>query len=155
MEYLALKWLHLLSATFLFGTGLGSAFYMYRADRAGEIDAIAFAARNVVLADWIFTLPTIILMPLTGFRMAWIAGYPFTSAWIVWAFALYLLAGACWLPVVYLQIRMSRLAEYAVATGTTLPPLYHRHMRAWFWLGVPAFAAMGVIYYLMVFKPVL
>ena len=28
MEYAIVKWLHVLSSTLLFGTGLGSAFYM-------------------------------------------------------------------------------------------------------------------------------
>jgi uncharacterized membrane protein len=153
MDYFGLKFIHVLSAFFLFGTGVGSAFYMYRADRQGELHAIHFAAKNVVLADWIFTTPTVILMPITGFAMAYLAGYPVTQLWIVGSLALYILAGACWLPVVYLQIRMRDIAAEALARGTALPPLYHRYMHLWFWLGVPAFAAMVIIVHLMIFKP--
>jgi uncharacterized membrane protein len=153
MTYLGLKFIHILGAIFLFGTGLGSAFYMYRADRHREIHAIYFAAKNVVIADWLFTTPTIIIMPLTGLAMTYLVGYPLTHAWIAGSLALYVLAGACWLPVVYLQIRMRDMAFEALARQTALPPLYHRYMRIWFWLGVPAFAAMVVIIHLMVFKP--
>jgi uncharacterized membrane protein len=153
MTYLGLKFIHILGAIFLFGTGLGSAFYMYRADRHREIHAIYFAAKNVVIADWLFTIPTIILMPLTGLAMAYLVGYPLTHAWIAGSLALYVLAGACWLPVVYLQIRMRDMAAEALARETALPPRYHRYMRIWFWLGVPAFASMVVIVHLMVFKP--
>ena len=48
---------------------------------------------------------------------------------------LYLVTGACWVPVVWLQVRMHRLAETALAAGTALPDRYHRYARCWFWLG--------------------
>ena len=153
MEYLALKWIHILSATLMFGTGLGSAFYKFMADRSGNPEAIAHTNRIVVWADWLFTTPTIILQPITGVLLAFNLGYPLTSSWLVMSIALYVIAGLCWLPVVYLQILMKSLSQSAVMTQSPLSPDYHRLARAWFWLGVPAFAALVVIYYLMVFKP--
>lgn len=148
-----LKWLHLISATLLVGTGFGSAFYKWQADRSHNLQAIAQTNRIVVIADWWFTTPAIILQPLTGIALAHLKGYPLSEPWIVAAFALYLIAGACWLPVVWLQIRMRELAREAVEGGTPLPDRYWRCARRWFWLGVPAFVAMAVIYYLMVAKP--
>ena len=100
MEFLWLKWLHILSATLLFGTGLGTAYYKWSADRSGDVRAIAMVMRRVVLADWLFTTTTIVIQPLTGLRMAQLAGYPLTSGWVAWSLGLYLLAGLCWLPVV-------------------------------------------------------
>ncbi|MDH5182099.1 MAG: DUF2269 domain-containing protein [Gammaproteobacteria bacterium] len=153
MDYLLLKTLHILSATILFGTGLGSAFYKYMADRSGDIVHIARTNRLVVLADWLFTTPTIILQAVTGILLAQAAGYPLTSHWLMIAIALYLLAGACWLPVVVLQIRMRDMAMHAVNDNTTLPYEYYRYARFWFWLGVPAFLGLVVVFYLMVAKP--
>lgn len=154
MIYLTLKWLHILSAILLFGTGLGSAFYKFMTDRRGNVAAIAETNRLVVIADWSFTTPAVILQPVTGIAMAMLVGWPLTTHWILVAFALYALAGACWLPVVWLQIRMRDLADTAVREGTPLPPQYASFAKAWFWLGVPAFLAMVAVVALMVFKPV-
>lgn len=153
MEFLWLKWLHILSATLLFGTGLGTAYYKWSADRSGDVRAIAMVMRRVVLADWLFTTTTIVIQPLTGLRMAQLAGYPLTSGWVAWSLALYVLAGACWLPVVWLQLRMRDMAIGAAAEGAALPARYHRYARIWFVLGIPAFAALVVVFYLMVFRP--
>ena len=154
MTYLIVKWLHVLSSTLLFGTGIGSAFYMLLTSLSRDTRAIATVVRYVVLADWLFTTPTIILQPLTGFYMAYLAGFPMTSKWIVWSIALYFFAGACWLPVVWLQIRMRPIAQAAVDDGTALPPLYWRYLRIWIVLGIPAFIALVAVFYLMVAKPV-
>ena len=153
MEYVLVKWLHILSSTFLFGTGIGSAFYMLFTSLSRDVRATAVVVRHVVLADWLFTTPTIIIQPLTGFYLIHLAGYPLTSRWIMWTIALYLLAGACWLPVVWLQIKMRGFAQDAVKAGTELPPIYWRYLRYWVLLGIPAFFALVVVFYLMVAKP--
>lgn len=114
MDYLTWKTLHILSMVLLFGTGLGSAFYKWMADRSGSVAHIAATNRHVVWADWLFTTPTVIFQPLSGLWMAHLAGWPWASGWIAASLALYALAGACWLPVVWLQIRMRRLAEEAL-----------------------------------------
>lgn len=152
MSYLTLKTLHILSMVLLFGTGLGSAFYKWMADRSGNVAHIAVTNRHVVLADWLFTTPTIFIQPLTGLWMAHMIGLPLSTPWLATSLALYVLAGACWLPVVWLQIRMQRLAEVAVAANTPLPATYWRMARTWFWLGVPAFIAMVAVVALMVMK---
>lgn len=151
--YVLVKTLHILSATVLFGTGLGSAFYMWRADRSEDGAAIAFAARNVVIADWLFTLPAIVVQPLSGVWLALHLGMSLTEPWLLWTYVLYLLAGICWLPVVWLQIRMRDMAAAALAQEVPLPERYHRYMKAWFVLGWPAFLAVIAIFYLMVARP--
>lgn len=151
--YLVIKWLHVLSSTLLFGTGLGSAFYLYCANRTRQVAVIAAVTRHVVLADWLFTATMAVFQPLSGLYLAHNAGYPLTSGWILASAGLYILAGACWLPVVWLQIRMRTLAGAADAAGNTLPPLYWRYARYWAALGVPAFSAFIVIFYLMVARP--
>lgn len=153
MEFLFVKWLHIVSATLLFGTGLGSAFYKWSADRTGNLAAIAHTNRLVVLADWLFTTPTVVLQPASGLWLAHRLGYPLDTPWIAAALALYVLAGACWLPVVALQIRMRDLAFAALAEHTSLRADYGRLARRWFWLGVPAFLTMLGVFALMVFKP--
>ncbi len=153
MEYLIVKWLHILSSTFLFGTGIGSAFYMLFTSLSRDVRAIAVVSRHVVLADWIFTTTTIVIQPLTGIYMIYLAGYPWTSKWIMWSFALYFLAGACWLPVVWMQLKMRDMAQVAARDGTELPAQYWRYLRLWVLLGIPAFIALVIVFWLMVAKP--
>ena len=154
MNYLIAKWLHVLSSTLLFGTGLGSAYYMFFASRTRDPRTVATVVRYVVLADWLFTTTTIIFQPLSGWYMAHLAQMPLLQTkWILWSIVLYFVAGACWLPVVWLQLRMQRMAEEAVRQGTPLPPLYDRYVRLWTALGFPAFFALVIVFYLMVAKP--
>ena len=152
MTYTALKTLHILSMVLLFGTGLGSAFYKWMADRSGHVAHIAVTNRHVVLADWLFTTPTVLFQLLSGVWMLHLAGVPLDTLWVILSLGLYAVAGGCWLPVVWLQIRMQRIAEEAAADHAPLPGLYWRMARAWFWLGVPAFVAMVLVVVLMVFK---
>ena len=153
MEYLIVKFIHVLSSTLLFGTGLGSAFYMFFTNRTGDVRAIAIVSRRAVWADWLFTTPTAIIQPVTGFYLVHLAGLPLSVAWLAWSVALFVFAGACWLPVVWIQIRMAALAERAAEERTPLPPLFWRYHRIWTALGIPAFLAFIVIFYLMMIKP--
>ncbi|MDO9406160.1 MAG: DUF2269 domain-containing protein [Polaromonas sp.] len=151
--YLTLKWIHILSSVVLVGTGFGSAYYLFFANRSRNVEAQAVVAALVVRADWWFTTPTIVIQPLTGIAMAHLAGLPLSTPWISVSIALYLVAGACWMPVVLLQLRMAAMARTAAQSGTALPPAYWRHARHWEWLGYPAFVAMVGVFYLMVAKP--
>ena len=151
--YLVLKWLHIVSSVLMVGTGLGSAFYMFFTNRSGSVPAQAVVSRLVVRADWWFTTPTVILQPATGFALTHMAGFPLSTPWLALSLALFVFAGACWLPVVWLQIRMAAIAAQAHRDAVPLPPLYARYQRWWELLGYPAFAAMVVVFYLMVNKP--
>ncbi|QGW84786.1 DUF2269 family protein [Variovorax paradoxus] len=151
--YLVIKWLHIVSSVLLVGTGLGSAFYMFFANRSGSVAAQAVVSRLVVRADWWFTTPTAIVQPLTGFVLAHMAGWSLSTPWLALSVALYVLAGVCWLPVVWLQIRMAAMAAQAHRDAMPLPALFARYQRYWELLGYPAFIAMVVVFYLMVNKP--
>jgi uncharacterized membrane protein len=153
MDYVTVKWLHIVSSTFLFGTGVGSAFYLLLASLSRDVRAIAVVSRHVVLADWLFTTPTIVIQPLTGFYLMHLAGFQMSSQWIIWSLVLYAVAVACWLPVVWLQMRMKQLAREAVEKNTALSPAYWRYTRIWVLLGIPAFFAFVAVFYLMVAKP--
>jgi uncharacterized membrane protein len=152
--YLTLKWVHIVSSVLLVGTGFGSAFYLYFIHRTRNTAAIAEVIRLVVRADFWFTTPAVIMQPLTGFAMMSIAGYQLNQPWLLWAVVLYVLAGACWLPVVWLQLKMYGIARTATAQGGELPTVYWNYARYWEWLGYPAFLSTLVIYGMMVFKPV-
>jgi uncharacterized membrane protein len=153
VEYVLVKWVHIVSSTLLFGTGLGSAFYMFFASRTRDARVIATVARYVVIADWVFTTPTVILQPLSGFYLLHLMGLPLTTPWILWSVALFLLAGAAWLPVVWMQIRMRDLALLAASTNASIPPSYWRYLRLWVFLGVVAFVSLAAVFFLMVAKP--
>ncbi len=151
--YLWIRWVHILSATILFGTGLGTAFHMFATHLRGDVNAIAAMARNTVLADWLFTTVAGIVQPLTGLLMIRLAGYDPLESWLVATYALYAVAGICWLKVVQLQYRMRRLAVRAAENGDALPPEYHAAMRLWFILGWPAFVSLVIVFALMVMRP--
>lgn len=154
MDYIFLKWIHILSSTILFGTGIGSAFYMFMANRRNDITAIAFATRHVVIADWLFTTPAVIIQFITGLALAYSAGFSITDdSWLLYAILLYFFVGACWLPVVWIQIKMRDMARQALDNGTELPDRYWTMDRWWIALGSLAFPATMGIFYLMVFKP--
>lgn len=153
--YLALKWLHIVSATILFGTGLGTAFFMWRAMASDNIQAISVVADNVVRADNWFTTPAVIIQPITGIWLAQLLGIPLTTPWLGASLVLFVLVGCCWIPVVFVQHRVARLARVSASHGPTVGPEIRNLMRWWYRLGWPAFITVLVIFYLMVFKPVL
>ena len=152
-EYLFLKWLHIVSSTVLFGMGAGIAFFFIRAQRTGDVKVIAAVGKDVVFADAVFTAAAVVSQPLTGFAMVWISGYPWTRSWICVSMVLYALIGCCWLPAVWLQVRMRDMAVMAAATASALPPAYRSYYRWWFALGWPAFIGVLFVFYLMVAKP--
>lgn len=152
MEYVLLKWIHILSSTILFGTGVGSAFYLFMANRRKEITGIYFATRHVVIADWLFTTPAVVIQLITGLLLMRVTGYPFSAGWIMWGILLYFFVGACWIPVVWMQIKMRNMAKIAFESGDALPEGYWRLDTYWIILGLLAFPAMVVIFYLMVAK---
>jgi uncharacterized membrane protein len=153
MSYVLVKWAHIVSSTLLFGTGLGSAFYLFFTSLTRDARVTAVVVRYVVIADWAFTTPTIILQPLTGFYLVRLAGFPLESKWIVWSIGLYVLAGACWLPVVWMQIEMRDMAMLAASSNSELPARYWQYLRRWVALGIVAFLALVLVFYLMVAKP--
>lgn len=151
--YLAIKWLHILSSVVLVGTGFGSAYYMFFVNRSGNIAAQAVVGRLVVRADWWFTTPAVIIQPATGLLLAHMGGMPVSTPWLALSLLLFVLAGLCWLPVVWLQLRMASMTQLALKDGTALPALYWRYAHWWECLGYPAFVAMVGVFYLMVNKP--
>ncbi len=152
--YALLKTVHIIGAAVLFGTGAGIAFFMAMAHWTRDARIIAHTAGVVVIADVLFTATAVVLQPITGAGLALMAGYDLTTGWIVLSLILYLVAGAFWLPVVWIQLRLRDLARKAVADKTALPKRYHRLYRVWFAFGFPAFAAVLAIFWLMVAKPV-
>ena len=153
--YLLVKWLHIVSSVLLVGTGFGSAFYLFFANRSDSLQARAVVARLVVRADLWFTTPAVIVQPLSGAWLAHTAGWPLTTPWLAASLLLFALAGACWLPVLVLQLKMAREVEAALAEQRPLSARYGGWQRAWEWLGYPAFAAMLLVFFLMVNKPTL
>jgi uncharacterized membrane protein len=151
--YLALKLVHVLGAAVLFGTGLGIAFFMWMAHRSGEPAAIAHTAGTVVVADAVFTASAVLVQPLSGWALMAMTGVTLEHRWIQVTLALYVFVGLCWLPVVWIQLRLRDLAVAASAAGTALPERYHRLFRVWFWLGWPAFGGVIAIFVLMLWRP--
>jgi uncharacterized membrane protein len=151
--YDGLKIVHIITASILFGTGLGTAIYMLYANLLKNIPIIALATRRVVTADWLFTGISGVLQPITGIAMLYLKGYKLTNAWAMAVFTGYSIAAVCWFIVVYLQIRCRDLAIAAVKTNTALPKQYQQYFIAWVILGFPAFLSLIVIFYLMANNP--
>jgi uncharacterized membrane protein len=153
MTYFVLKVIHVIGAAVLFGTGLGIAFFMLMAHRSGDPRTIAATARVVVIADTLFTATAAVVQPVSGAALAWVIGYSLLDSWLLVSIALYVLVGCCWLPVVWIQLRLRDLAREASRQGTDLPARYARLFRVWFLLGWPAFAGVVAIFAIMIAKP--
>lgn len=151
--YLILKYLHVIGATVLLGTGAGIAFFMLLAHRTGDAGVIAAVARIVVMADFVFTATAVLAQPITGWLLARETGYDLAEGWILLSILLYLVTGAFWLPVVWVQARMRDLAREAAAADAPLPSQYHRLFRLWFAFGFPAFLSVLAIFWLMIARP--
>ena len=153
MSYDVLLFLHVIGAMVLVGTGAGIAFFMVVSNQSGDARLIAHVAGIVVIADTLFTATAAILQPITGYLLAREVGWPLLDGWVALSLVLYLVIGAFWLPVVWMQLRMRDLAIAARDAGTSLPSAYHRLFRWWFACGFPAFAAILAILWLMLTKP--
>jgi len=150
--YLPIKMIHILAAVVVAGTGTGIAFFMFVANRSNNVQAITVTTKHVVLADWIFTFPAVIVQFVTGMLLMNMLNYSFSSKWFLAVISLFIFIGACWLPVVYLQYKLKNLADEAIECGV-LSDSFKKTMKLWTALGVPAFLSIIVIFWLMVFKP--
>ncbi|ANP45748.1 DUF2269 family protein [Candidatus Viadribacter manganicus] len=154
MDYaLVLRWLHVIGAAVLLGTGAGIAFFMVMAHRTNDPRIIAHTAAIVVIGDWLFTASAVVIQPITGALLAHATGWSLSEGWIVLSLGLYGLTGAFWLPVIWLQHQMRDLARDAVTQNQTLPARYHQLYRLWFWCGFPAFFSVLAIVWLMLARP--
>lgn len=152
--YLVVKTIHIISSTILFGTGIGIAFFMFRSYFTNNLGEKLYAARNTVLADYCFTLPAVIIQPLSGIALIYMVGYDWTDLWLMLTYGIYVIAGICWLPVVWIQIQLKCIVAQCIDNNEKLPPRYHTLFKLWFLLGWPAFIGLVVVFYLMVAKPV-
>ncbi|MFP4004616.1 MAG: DUF2269 family protein, partial [Alphaproteobacteria bacterium] len=148
-----LRWLHIIGASVLLGTGAGIAFFLMMAHRTGDASHIARTARTVVIADFLFTASAVVVQPVTGVLLAWELGWSLTEGWIVLSLGLYVFVGLFWLPVVWIQHKMRDLAQSAAANNTPLPERYYRLYRVWFLSGFPAFFGVLLIFWLMTARP--
>lgn len=155
MLYFVLKYLHVVGAAVLLGTGAGIAFFMLLAHRTGNAATVAAVARIVVIADFLFTATAVVAQPVTGVALAWHGGYSLWEDWIALSILLYIVTGLFWLPVVWMQIKMRDLASSAAMAGRPLPLRYHQLFRLWFIFGFPAFGAVAAIFWLMITRPVI
>ena len=153
MLYLIVRFLHILGAIMLLGTGVGIAFFMLMAHRSGDAGHIFRTAKTVVLADFLFTATAVVAQPVTGVWLALELGLPLGEPWLLISLTLYVVAGAFWLPVLWMQRRMRDLAAAAMRRGTPLGDDYRRLFRLWFLFGFPGFGAVVAILWLMIAKP--
>lgn len=152
LDYPLLKTIHIVSSTLLFGTGLGTFFFMIRATRSGNVEAVRVTASTVVLADWLFTAPAVVVQFVTGVLLMGKLAIPFTSGWFLAVAGLFCFVGALWLPVVWIQLQLRDMLQ-ALPAGEPLPTRFVRLVGAWERMGYPAFGAVAAIFVIMVYKP--
>lgn len=150
---LILRWVHIIGATVLLGTGAGIAFFMLVAHQTKDAKIIAHVASTVVIADIVFTATAVILQPISGAWLAVKTGWELSEGWILASLALYVFIGIFWLPVVWIQLKMRNLAREANQNNQELPRQYFRLFRIWFACGFPAFFAVMAILWLMIARP--
>lgn len=152
MIYELLIFAHLLGMLLVLGVGTGSAFYKYLADRSGSLETIVHVNRYVVMADWVFTTPSVVIQPLSGIALAHYLDLSLLTPWLIVSIVLYGISGVLWLGAVYLQIRMRDISVEALDLGQELPEQYGRYRAIWTWLGVPSFVCMFGVLVLMNFR---
>jgi len=152
--YFIVKYLHVLGAIVILGTGIGIAFFMLMAHQSRDVAFIARTAATVVIADMLFTLTAVVLQPLTGGLLMALSGTTLAEPWLVSSLALYAVAGLFWIPVIFMQIEMRDLARKAHARQQPLPPRYFELFRRWCLFGIPGFGSVMIILWLMIAKPV-
>ena len=152
--YTTIKTLHILSSTILFGTGIGIAFFMFRSCFTTNVHEKFYAVRNTVLADYLFTFPAVVIQPMSGVALIYMAGFDWTALWLMVTYIIYIISGLCWLPVVWIQIQLKNMCKEATESGTELPERFHKLFKIWFLLGWPAFVGLVIVFYLMSAKPV-
>ena len=153
MLYFIVKYLHVLGAIVVLGSGTGIAFFMLMAHRSRDPAFIARTAATVVIADMLFTLTAVVLQPVTGGLLMALSGTTLAERWLVSSLGLYAVAGLFWIPVIFMQIEMRNLARVALAQRQPLPPRYFELFRRWFGFGIPGFGSVMLILWLMVAKP--
>src|SRR5262249_55414058 len=137
--YFIVKYLHVLGAIAILGTGSGIAFFMLMAHRSGDAAFIARTASVVVIADMLFTLSAVIAQPIAGGLLMMLSNTGIGERWLATSLALYAVAGLFWVPVVFMQIEMRDLARAAVEKGEKLPPRYFALFHRWLLFGIPGF----------------
>jgi uncharacterized membrane protein len=151
--YFIVKYLHVIGAIVILGTGTGIAFFMLMAHRSGDPAFVARTAATVVIADMLFTLTAVVLQPVSGGLLMALSATTFAERWLVTSLGLYAVAGLFWIPVVFMQIEMRNLARTAVTQNEPLPPRYFALFRRWFLFGIPGFGSVMIILWLMIAKP--
>ncbi len=151
-KYFILRMIHILSALISTGTGAGIAFFMFMTYRSKNIEALVIVSKLVVRADWLFTAPAVVIQFVSGILLMNQLGYSFNSVWFYWVISLFVLVGICWLPVVVIQYRLRDLAKESLQKNEINQKL-NNVMKIWIVLGIIAFSAIIVIYWLMIFKP--
>jgi uncharacterized membrane protein len=151
--YFLIKYLHVLGAIVILGTGSGIAFFMLMAHRSRDAAFIARTAATVVIADMLFTLSAVLLQPVTGGLLMMLSATSLTEGWLTTSLGLYAVAGLFWIPVVFIQIEMRDLARVAATQGEGLPPRYFALFGRWFLFGIPGFGSVMIILWLMIAKP--
>ena len=146
--------LHILSAVWLMGHLVSSAFWKARADRTGNPQTIATTAQALVRSDFTFTLPGIVVLLGTGIWMAGLTGWDrFQELWLGTSFVLVIVMVIIWLAVLLPQQR--RMARFAAETleGVDQGANYQRASKLWSMAGGIMTLIPVLVLFLMVFKP--
>ncbi len=147
MSYPLLKLIHIISATIMIGTGLGSAFYLYFTYKKGQVSTVKEVLKLVVTADTIFTTPSVVIQFITGLLLSNLLGFTYTNwFWVVLSVSFVVLI--LWVRAALIQLKLKKILD----KEKSLTVQFHRLMKIWFYLGVPSFLGAVYIYYLMVYK---
>lgn len=147
MSYQLLKLIHILSATLMIGTGLGSAFYLYLTYKKAQLSTVRDVLNLVIFADLIFTTPSVFIQIITGVMLSNVIGLTFTN-WFWVVISVSFIVFVLWVRAAFIQVKLKKL----IANETEIPEKFHQLMKVWFYLGIPSFLGSIFIYYLMVYK---
>lgn len=152
IDYDLIKTAHIIFSTLFLGGGAVSAFFKFKARKVSDLNTLKYIHETIVTADYLFTLPAVIGLPLTGFWMLDFDPLTKLETWVELGIFLYLIAISCWVPAAILQIKMKNCIKKSIEDGSGLNENYYKYSKIWFLLGVPSVVATVFIFYVMVSK---
>lgn len=145
-----LVFIHVVSAVIFIGNIVTVAFWKLKAEFSRDPAHIHRTAKNIMVADYIFTIPSNIGLLISGFLLAFQSSYPLTEInWLTLSLTLFIVTGILW--VVCLLPLQRKMIHYS--QGNWDEANYKKVSRTWDALGTLATLIPLFILYLMVMKP--
>ncbi|OSQ36559.1 DUF2269 family protein [Thalassospira mesophila] len=141
MDFVLVKFVHLVGVVLFLGNIIVSAVWKNAADRTKNPAIIAFSCRLIKITDLAFTASGVLLIAIGGLGMYHVGRIDLVARVNLQSgIFLFIISAVIWiLGLIPLQRRMARVSHSAATHNElTLPDTYYRAARLWNFLGAIA-----------------